>query len=106
LAKKNNPHRGIYTRKGKLGLSYGIDYIHPLTGQRVKKILKKVTSVEQALKLRSIEIADAARGAIIKPTASRKGPMPYPSRTWLICTANGPKRTRSLGLLMSIGGSP
>ncbi len=66
MAKSNNRYRGIYKKEGKTGTSYGIDYIHPLTGQRVKKILKGVSSIEEALKLRSIEIADASRGAIDK----------------------------------------
>lgn len=66
MAKKNNTHRGVYTRKGKTGISYGIDYVHPLTGLRVKKILKDVASEAEALRLRGIELADARRGAINK----------------------------------------
>ena len=64
MAKKNNTHRGVFTRKGKTGISYGIDYIHPLTGLRVKKNLKNAQSEKEALDLRSIEIADARRGAV------------------------------------------
>jgi len=67
MAKKNAKHKGIYTVKRKDGtMSYGIDYVDPLTGQRVRKILKGATSLEEARTLRSIEIADRARGAIDK----------------------------------------
>jgi len=66
MANKGNKYNGVYTVKGKKGNSYGIDYIHPLTGQRVRKILKNVTTEAEAFELKSIEIADAARGAIDK----------------------------------------
>jgi len=33
-------HRGIYIREGKDGPSYAISYCHPITGQRVRKVLK------------------------------------------------------------------
>jgi len=65
--KKKNQHKGVYKRKYPSGgISYGIDYIHPITGQRIKKILKGVTSETDALKLRNIELTDAERGAIDK----------------------------------------
>jgi len=66
MAKKSKKYPGVYTVEGKRGISYGIDYIHPLTGQRVRKILKNATSEAGADKIRSIEIADAARGAVNK----------------------------------------
>jgi len=66
MAKKNNKCRGVYTRKTKTGLSYGIDYINPLTGQRVRKILEGVKDEDEALNLKNIELADAQRGAINK----------------------------------------
>ena len=56
--------KGVYTRTYGDTVSYGIDYIHPITGQRIRKILKGVTSQEEAATLRTIEIADANRGAI------------------------------------------
>ena len=58
MAKKNKLHRGVFTRKRKSGMSYGIDYIHPQTGQRVRRILKRVKSEAEALKYRAIELAD------------------------------------------------
>jgi integrase len=64
--RKNKKQPGVFAVKGKRGLSYGIDYIHPATGQRVRKILKNVTSEARAAELRAIEIGDAARGAIDK----------------------------------------
>ena len=66
MANKGTKYQGVYSVEGTTGTSYGIDYIHPLTGQRVRKILKNVTSEVGAFELRSIEIADAARGAIDK----------------------------------------
>lgn len=57
---------GVYMVNGKKGVSYGIGYIHPITGQRVRKILKNATSEAEAELIRSIEIADASRGAINK----------------------------------------
>jgi len=67
MAKKKVTHRGVYTVKRKDGsLSYGIDYVDPSSGRRVRKILKNVNSIDEAYKLRSIEIADLARGAIEK----------------------------------------
>lgn len=56
----------MYTIEGKRCISYGIDYVHPQTGQRIKKILKGVSSMEKAFELRNIELADASRGAINK----------------------------------------
>lgn len=66
MAKKSKKYPGVYSVEGKKGVSYGIDYIHPMTGQRVRKILKDATSEAQAFECRSIEIADAARGAVNK----------------------------------------
>ena len=45
---------GVYTVNGKKGVSYGIDYIHPIAGQRVRKIIKNVTTEAQAEQIRSI----------------------------------------------------
>jgi integrase len=64
--KKSEKFVGIYTVTGKTGVSYGINYAHPLTGARVRKIIKGCTSEEEAYNLRSIEIADAHRGALDK----------------------------------------
>jgi integrase len=64
--KKHKKQPGVFAIKGKKGVSYGIDYIHPATGHRVRKILKNVTTEAKAAELRSIEIADAARGALNK----------------------------------------
>lgn len=64
MAKKSKKYLGIYSVKGKRGISYGIDYVHPQTAQRVRKILKGVTSEAEAARMRNIELADAARGAI------------------------------------------
>ena len=61
---KSKKYPGVYTTKGKKGVSYGIDYIHPQTNQRVRKVLKNATSMEQAAEIRAIEIADAKRGVI------------------------------------------
>lgn len=66
MAGKSKKYLGVYTVKGKRGLSYGIDYIHPLTGERVRKILREATSEAEAFGVRSIELADAKRGALNK----------------------------------------
>jgi integrase len=63
LMAKSKKYLGVYSIEGRKGTSYGIDYVHPRTGQRVRKILKNATSESEANTLRSIEIADAARGA-------------------------------------------
>jgi integrase len=63
---KSRKHHGVYSIEGKRGVSYGIDYIHPQTLQRVKKILKGVSAEAKAAEIRAIELADAARGAINK----------------------------------------
>jgi hypothetical protein len=57
---------GVFSVEGARGVSWGIDYIHPRTQRRVRKILKGVTSEAEASKLRAIEIADAARDVINK----------------------------------------
>lgn len=64
--KKSKKYPGIYSVQGKTGTSYGIDYVHPSTGQRVRRIIQGATSEASAFELRNVEIADAARGAIIK----------------------------------------
>jgi len=64
MAKKGKKYPGIYAVKGKKGISYGIDYTHPETGERVRGIRKNATSEAEAAELRAIEIADAKRGAI------------------------------------------
>ena len=61
---KSKKYPGLYIVHGKKGISYGIDYINPMTNQRVRKILKNVTSAEDAAAIRAIEIADAKRGDI------------------------------------------
>jgi hypothetical protein len=66
MTKKGNKYPGVFTVKGKNGVSYGIDYVHPMTSQRIRKILKVANSEAEANTLRSIEIADAKRGAINK----------------------------------------
>ena len=66
MAKKSKKYPGVYSVQGKKGVSYGIDYIHPQTGQRIRKIVKGATSEAGAFELRSIEIADARRGATNK----------------------------------------
>ena len=66
MFEKSKKYPGVYTVSGKRSVSYGIDYTNPLTGLRVRKILKGATSEAKAFELRSIEIADAARGAINK----------------------------------------
>jgi integrase len=66
MGKKRSRYNGVFAVKGKLKTSYGIDYVHPQTGQRIRKILKGCQSEAQAAEIRSIEIADAARGVIKK----------------------------------------
>jgi len=64
--KKQRRYPGIYAVKGQFGISYGIDYIHPQSRKRIRKIIKGCKSEAGAFEKRSIEIADAARGAIDK----------------------------------------
>jgi integrase len=73
MAKKNNTHRGVFQRQMKGGIRYGIDYIHPMTGQRVRKIVDVGTEAD-ALNLRGIELADARRGAINKAYGLKQKP--------------------------------
>ena len=61
---KSKKYPGVYTVSGIKGTAYGIDYIHPQTGVRVRKIIRDVTSESDAFQIRSIEIADASRGAL------------------------------------------
>lgn len=63
---KSKKYHGVYTIQGKKGLSYGIDYIHPQTGYRIKKILKNATTEAEAADIRATEITDAKRGDIDK----------------------------------------
>jgi integrase len=65
-ATKSKKFPGVYSFKGKKRTTYGIDYIHPQTSARVRKILKNITSEAKAAEIRAIELADAARGAINK----------------------------------------
>ncbi len=69
---KSKRYHGVYVVQGKHKTSYGIDYIHHGTGERVKKILKNAKSETEAFELRSIEIADAKRGAIDKSYELKK----------------------------------
>jgi len=66
MAKKGKRYGGVYSVEGKNGISYGIDYVHPQTGKRVKKIIKGCSSEQEAAEIRSVEVADAARGALEK----------------------------------------
>lgn len=66
MAKKSRKHPGVFMVEGKRKTSYGIDYVHPQTAQRVRKILKNCESEAAAAEIRAIEIADAARGALNK----------------------------------------
>lgn len=64
--KKKKRQPGVFSVKGKKGISFGIDYIHPQTLERVRKILKNVTTEAEAATIRAIELGDAARGATNK----------------------------------------
>jgi len=64
MAKKSKKYTGVYSIEGKTGISYGIDYVHPQSGRRIRKVIKKCTSEKAAFEARSIEIADAKRGAL------------------------------------------
>jgi len=55
-------YRGVRVFPGKKGPTYEIDYIHPGTGHRVRKVLPNATSALDASELRAIEIGDAKRG--------------------------------------------
>lgn len=63
---KSQKHEGVYKIFGKKSISYGINYTHPQTGQRIRKVLPAATSEAQAYEIRCIEIADAKRGAVQK----------------------------------------
>lgn len=63
---RSKKYPGVFKIKGKKGVSFGIDYIHPQTGRRVRKVVKNATSEQSAFEARSIEIADAKRGAFNK----------------------------------------
>ena len=59
---KSKRHHGVYSVSGKRGVSYGIDYIHPQTGERVRKVVKDANSEAMAAEIRSIEIAGCQEG--------------------------------------------
>jgi integrase len=92
MAKKNNRYRGVYVRKYPSGrVAYGIDFINPETGQRVKKILKGVKSESEALKLRNIEFTDVAIDIISKQRERSE---------YVFCHLNGnPFKTNIQGIL-------
>jgi integrase len=76
---KSKKYPGVYTIQGKKGISYGIDYINPMTtGQRVRKVLRGAKSEADAAKLRSIEIADLERGNLNQAYSLRSKPKPVP----------------------------
>ncbi|ACL05859.1 integrase family protein [Desulfatibacillum aliphaticivorans] len=60
---KSARYRGVYRVQGKTGVSYGIDYVHPATGQRIQKIVKTASSESEAFDIRCVELADAKRDA-------------------------------------------
>jgi len=62
--KRKKKFFGVYKVMGKKSVSFGIDYIHPQTGERVRKILKGCKSESEAFDIRGIELADAERGLI------------------------------------------
>lgn len=66
MERRSNKYAGVFVVEGKLKTSYGIDYVNPQNGQRVRKVLKGCGSEAAAAELRAVEIADAARGAINK----------------------------------------
>ena len=74
---KSKKYHGVYRRDGKTGVSFGIDYTHPQTGARVRKMLKDATSEQAAFEARSIEIADAKRGAFNKAYGIHDGRRPF-----------------------------
>lgn len=63
---RSKKYPGVYRVDGKAGVSFGISYTHPTTGQRIRKIVKDATSEAQAADARAIEVADAKRGAFNK----------------------------------------
>ena len=83
MAVKSKKYPGVYSVKGKKGVSYGIDYVHPQTRQRVRKIIKGAKSEADADSLRSIEVADAQRGAINKAYGIKAQGQPVPFGTML-----------------------
>lgn len=73
---KSKKYAGVFRVEGKKGISFGIDYMHPQTGARIRKILKDATSEQSAFEARSIEIADAKRGAFNKAYSIHDGRRP------------------------------
>lgn len=63
--KRSTKYRGVYIIEGKLNTSYLIDYTHPGTGARIRKVVP-ANSEKQAADLRAIELTDARRGAVNK----------------------------------------
>lgn len=61
-ATRSKKYPGVFRVEGRKGVSYGIDYIDPQTGHRVRKIVKGATSEAKAADARNIEIADIRRG--------------------------------------------
>lgn len=76
-ATKSKKHPGVYRVEGKRGISFGIDYIHPQTGARIRKIVKDAGSEADANDARTIEIADAKRGAFNKAYGIHDGRKPF-----------------------------
>lgn len=67
--KRDEPEKkltGVYKVVCKSGVRYGIDYYHPVTGQRIKKIIKGATSEAEAEQIRGIELADARRHLLVQ----------------------------------------
>jgi integrase len=73
---RSKKYRGVFRIEGKRGTSYGIDYVNPQTGQRIRKVIKGAKSETAAFEARSIEIADAKRGAFNKAYGIRDGRRP------------------------------
>lgn len=63
---RSKKYTGVFRIDGKRGTSYGIDYVNPATGQRVRRVIKGAKSEARAFEARSIEIADAKRGVFNK----------------------------------------
>ena len=66
MANKSKRHHGVFSVEGKIKTSYGIDYVNPQSGQRIRKVLKNCQTEAEAAEIRAVEIADAARGALNK----------------------------------------
>ena len=53
---KSKKYTGVYRYQGKKGVTYGIDYIHPFTFERVRKIVKASTEAEAGAASRAVEL--------------------------------------------------